>query len=570
LRLFPLTLVALAASTSAFAQTPPPAAPVAPVAMSKPISAEDLAKRNALLNAALPPAQVAFKSHVMFLASDAMAGRDAGSHEYDIAAQYVAAQFYAAGLRPAGDNGSFLQNVPLITVKPADKGSFAWTPAKGAPVTLEFGKDYVPSTNPAKAATSVDAPIAFVGYGIVDPTSGRDDYAGVDVKGKIVLLFGGAPSSFHPELRAHFGNAATKGAIAEAKGAAGVIMIDAVGATGRAARSGFERSVTSFGRPRVSWAHPNGTGFNPTPNAPSLGMISHAFAEKLFGARWKAVAKGAVSNETRFKPFDLAGTLKATINTVTAPLPSSNVAGILPGSDPVLKNEVVVLSAHLDHVGVGEAVDGDTIYNGAMDNAVGIAALIEEAKKFKTAGTPPKRSILFLAVTAEEKGLVGADYFAHYPTIAKERMVANVNLDMPIITYKFEDVTAFGAERSSLGAIVKKAADSMGLGFGPDPMPEEGLFTRSDHYRFVQQGIPSVFLWPGLAGPGKAAVADFMQNRYHKPQDEPWHPSLDWEQGVRFVDINYAIAREIADGAERPKWNKGDFFGTQFNGYGAR
>jgi len=574
LRHLSLLLIALGASTGALAQTataPVPAPSPAPLLpQPRVLSAEDQVKRNAILNADLPPDQAAMKAHVMFLASDEMRGRDAGSAEYDIAAQYVAAQFYAAGLRPAGDNGSYLQRVPLISVKAADKGSFVWTPTAGAPVTLEFGKDYIPSVNAARPATLVDAPVAFVGYGIVDPSAGRDDYAGIDVTGKIVALFGGAPSAMHPELRAHFGSMATKAAIAEAKGAAGVLLIEG---TAAARTNSFSRTVAFYDRPRVTWAHPDGSGFNAAPNAPALGTISQAFAARLFAGAatpWTRIAKGAESDATRFRPMVLPGRLKVAINSVATPLPSANVAGILPGGDPALKDEVVVFSAHLDHVGVGREIDGDSIYNGAEDNAVGIAALIEEAKRFKASGKPPRRSILFLAVTAEEKGLVGADYFAHYPTVEKDRLVADVNLDMPIITYPFQDVIAFGADRSTLGPIVRAAAASMGVGFAPDPMPEEGFFVRSDHYRFVQQGVPSVFLWPGQVGPGKAAYDDFLTHRYHKPSDEVWHPSLDWAQGVRFVDLNYAIARAIADGDDRPRWNRGDFFGTLYNGYGAK
>ncbi|MFD1786036.1 M28 family metallopeptidase [Sphingomonas floccifaciens] len=547
--------VAQTASTPAAAPASPAAAPAA-----------DPAQRNAITNAALPAAEAAMKAHVMFLASDAMKGRDAGSPEYDIAAQYVASQFYAAGLRPMGDDGSYLQKVPLITVKAKDQGSFAYQPPKGAPVPMAFGKDYVPGTNPSKPVTSVDASLAFVGFGIVEPGSKRDDYAGVDVKGKIVLMFGGAPESLHPELRAHFGSTATKRAIAMAKGAVGVLTIEPTAGMITMAAAGYQRS-------RVTWEK-GGVGFDPAPRAPGLGMISQAFAQTLFAGsrlKWTDVVKGAGSAETRFKATVLPGRIAAAINTEWTPLPSSNVVGLLPGGDPKLKGEYVVLSAHLDHVGVGRAVNGDTIYNGAEDNAVGIASLIEEAKKFKASGTPPKRSILFLAVTAEEKGLVGAEYFANNPTVPKGAMVADVNLDMPIITYKFEDVIAFGADRSTLGPIVRKAAASIGVGFSPDPMPEQGLFTRSDHYRFVQQGIPSVFLWPGQAGPGKAAVDDFFKNHYHKPSDEVWQmPALDWSQGVRFVDVNYAIAREIADGAERPRWNKGDFFGLLYGGFGAK
>ncbi|WP_082441572.1 M28 family metallopeptidase [Sphingomonas sp. Leaf33] len=556
--------LSLVLAVPAVAQTAPAPAAATPAPAAAP--AVNVAERNAITNAALSPAEAAMKAHVMFLASDAMKGRDAGSPEYDIAAQYVASQFYAAGLRPMGDEGSYLQKVPLITVKAKDQGSFTYQPAKGAAVPMTFGKDYVPGANPSNPATKVDAGLAFVGFGIVEPGSKRDDYAGVDVKGKIVLLFGGAPESLHPELRAHFGSAATKRAIAMAKGAVGVLTIEPTMGMINMAAAGYQR-------PRVTWEK-GGIGFDPAPGAPGLGLISQSFAQTLFAGSklaWADVVKGAASAETRFKATALPGRLSAAINTEWTPLPSSNVVGLLPGSDAKLKDEFVVLSAHLDHVGVGRAVNGDTIYNGAEDNAVGIASLIEEAKKFKASGTAPKRSILFLAVTAEEKGLVGAEYFANNPTVPKAAMVADVNLDMPIITYKFEDVIAFGADRSTLGPIVRKAAASIGVGFSPDPMPEQGLFTRSDHYRFVQQGVPSVFLWPGQAGPGKAAVDDFFKNHYHKPSDEVWQmPALDWSQGVRFVDVNYAIAREIADGAERPKWNKGDFFGLLYGGYGAK
>ena len=548
-------------------QTAPPAASAAPAA-PKPLTPAQLAARNAVINAQLPPEQAAMKAHVMFLAADALKGRDAGSPEYDIAAQYVASQFYMQGLQPAGDHGSYLQQVPLISYKPADKGEFVLAMNRKS-IPLTFGTDYVPSPNAAKAETMVDAPLVFVGYGLVAPTAKRDDYAGVDVRGKIVVLFGGAPPSFNGEERAHFGGITTKAAIAQAKGAVGVITIES---PAMAKAGGLAASAATYDRPRISWTGKDGVGFAPAPRAPSLGAISMKTAERIFGKAWADVAKGAESPETKFKPMALPARLKATVRTVSTPLPSSNVAGLLPGSDPKLRDEVVVLTAHLDHVGVGRPnAAGDTIYNGAEDNAVGIASLIEEARRFKASGKAPRRSIMFLAVTAEEKGLVGAEYFAHNPTVPKNKMVANVNLDMPILTYKFEDVIAFGAERSTLGPIVKRAAAALGVGFSPDPMPDQGLFVRSDHYRFVQQGVPSVFLWPGQAGPGKAAVEDFFKNHYHQPSDELGQsPAIDWSQGVRFVEANYAIAREIADADERPRWNKGDFFGTLYGGFGAK
>ncbi|AJP73091.1 M28 family metallopeptidase [Sphingomonas hengshuiensis] len=524
-------------------------------------------EKNAVVNAELPADQAAMKSHVMFLASDAMRGRDAGSPEYDIAAQYVASQFYAQGLRPAGDAGSYLQKVPLLSYKAADKGSMAITRKGGAPVSLVFGEDYIPGANPAALSFARTAPVAFVGYGIVG--LGRDDYKGVDVRGKIVLFFGGAPSAFPAEERAHFSNAATKGEIAMKRGAVGYLSLEGP----RAGRGNypFKMIVANWDRPRVTWAEADGTGHIPTPAAPGMGLLSLAGAAKLFeGAKtpWATIVKLAEKDDATFKPMLLPATLTVGSKTVLTPITSYNVAGILPGSDPALGKQVVVLSAHLDHVGVGRPdAKGDTIYNGAMDNAVGIASLIEEAKRFKASGKAPRRSILFLAVTAEEKGLVGSDYFAHNPTVPKENLVADVNLDMPIITYKFEDVTPFGAAHSTLGETVARAAAQIGVGVGSDPRPDEAFFVRSDHYRFVQQGIPSVFLWPGEKGEGKAATDSFLADNYHKPSDEVAQVRpIDWESGVRFVDVNYRIAREIADADQKPMWKKGDFFGTAFGG----
>ncbi len=557
-----LSLGLLLGSAAAVAQT----APTTPV----PVAPVPAATRNAEINAELPAAQAAMKAHVMFLASDAMRGRDAGSPEFAIAANYVASQFYAAGLRPAGDDGSYLQNVPLITVAAADQGSVTLDGR-----ALTFGEDYLPGVNPAAADTALRGQVVYVGYGVVSPTARRDDYAGVDVRGKIVAVVRGAPQGLDSEEAAHFGGIATKAAIARSKGAIGVIALQTPEA---AARMPLAKMAADFTHPAVSWAEPSGTGHIMGDGVPTIATIGGAGAEKLFagsGTTW-ARAAAALSAKGPFRPITLKPAFAATIRTKITPLPSYNVAGILPGSDPTVAAETVVLSAHLDHVGVGAAnAKGDTIYNGAMDNAVGIASLIEEAKRFRAAGKAPRRSILFLAVTAEEKGLVGSDYFAHHPTIAKvmpgARMVADVNLDMPIITYKFTDVIAFGAARSSLGEIVRRAAGQAGATFSPDPMPDMALFVRSDHYRFVQQGVPSVFLWPGTAGPGKAAVDAFFANNYHKPSDEVVQgPPIDWESGERFINVNYQIARDIADAPQRPAWNKGDFFGTLYNGYGAK
>jgi Zn-dependent M28 family amino/carboxypeptidase len=544
-----------------------PIAPTAQAQKSKPAPAaapSDPAARNAAANAPLPADQAAMKAHVLFLASDAMRGREAGSPEYDIAANYVASQFYAAGLRPAGDQGSFLQKVPLVSYKPADKGGVA---IAGEP--LVFGEDYIPAGNPAAPLVAVDAPVVFVGYGLVAPSIGRDDYSGVDVKGKIVAIVPGTPEGLNGEERAHFGSPATKATIAMSKGAVGIVTLETPEA---AKQRPFAKMAEQWNQPRVTWVNRNGVPNVPAPSTPTLGMLSQAAATRLFAGgstSWEQVA-AALKGPERFEAISLHKNLSVRMSTTSTPLTSYNVAGLLVGSDPTVGGEVVVLSAHLDHVGVGTGVKGDSIYNGAMDNAVGVASLIEEAKRFQSSGKPPRRSVLFLAVTAEEKGLVGSDYFANNPTIAKSALVANVNLDMPIITYKFTDVIAFGADRSTLGPIVRRAAAMAGASFSPDPMPEQGLFVRSDHYRFVQQGIPSVFLWPGQAGAGKAAVERFFAEHYHQPSDEVVQdPVIDWDSGVRFIKVNYQIARDIADAAERPVWNQGDFFGTLYGGIGA-
>ncbi|MAX01027.1 MAG: aminopeptidase [Sphingomonas sp.] len=554
--LIPLPL--LLAGTALSAQTVDAPVPV-PAA-----SESDIAARNAIINEALPPDQAAMKAHVMFLASDAMRGRDAGSEEYDIAAQYVASQFYAAGLKPAGGDGSYLQHVPLIGYKPAGEGKFSLT-IGGETIPLTYGEDYLPSGNAAKDLTEVSGKLVFVGQGIVAPQYSHDDYAGVNVKGKIVALVRGAPDSFDGEERAHYGSTATKLVEAAKHGAIGAVMLMPPG-------DSLARMKGYVDHESVTWADADGNGHVAAPQTPMLGMIGGEAATRLIAAA-KVDPKAmhsAIENGT-FRAIAFPATLNAEVKTERRRIESSNVAGMIPGGDPAVKDQVVVLSAHLDHVGVGKPdASGDTIYNGAMDNAVGIASLIEEAKRFQSAKKPPRRSILFLAVTAEEKGLVGSDYFANHPTVPKKNIVADVNLDMPIITYPFEDVIAFGAERSTLGPIVKKAAADAGVAFSPDPMPDMGLFVRSDHYRFVQQGIPSVFLWPGEKGPGKEAVEDFFANHYHQASDQIDKNGVDWKQGVRFVDVNYQIAREIADADKRPAWKKGDFFGTLYNGYGAK
>jgi hypothetical protein len=548
---------ALATASTASAAPDTPAARPAPT----------VAARNERINAALPADQAALKSHVMFLASDAMKGREAGSGEFDIAAQYVASQFYAAGLRPLGDEGGYQQAVPLVAYKAADRGSFVWTGADGASVPLLFGVDIVPAATPAARTVAVSAPVVFVGHGLEAPAYGLDDYAGVDVRGKIVAYVGGAPEGLPAEVAATFAGAEARLRAAAGHGAIGALAIADLRKAARGS-PGFAEARSAFGKERVTWATGTGdttAGQSLTPGTPLLGTLSPAGAGKLFGAHWAAIAKGAAARTMRVPPVTASGRLAVQGKTSFRRFDSSNVVGVLPGSDPVLAKQFVVLSAHLDHIGVGAPVDGDAINNGALDDALGIASLIEEAHRFRAAGVAPKRSIIFLALTAEEKGLVGSDYFVNHPPVPIRDIVADVNLDMPILTYRFEDMVAFGGDRSSLGAIIARATSAIGVTLSPDPVPDMSIFVRSDHYNFVRKGVPSIFLWPGLKGPGRAAFDRFMGQCYHRPCDDLMQPIL-WDQGVRFVDANFRIARDIADAPSRPVWNKGDYFGTLYGG----
>jgi Zn-dependent M28 family amino/carboxypeptidase len=246
---------------------------------------------------------------------------------------------------------------------------------------------------------------------------------------------------------------------------------------------------------------------------------------------------------------------------------SPNVVGILPGSDPTLAQQYVALSAHLDHLGLADArqggTSGDRVNNGALDNAAGIATMLEVARAMAESPQRPRRSLLFLASTAEERGLLGADYFARHPTVPISRIVGNVDLDMPLLLYPFTDVVAFGAEHSALGRLVADAVAPMGVKLSPDPMPEQGIFTRSDHYMFVKQGVPAVFLATGFANGGEKAWGEFLGGNYHHPGDDLGQ-KIDWRSGARFAEVNYRITRAMADAETPPLWIEGDFFGDAF------
>lgn len=509
------------------------------------------------------------EADVTFLADDLLRGRDTGSEGYRIAANYVAAEFARLGLSPAGENGSFFQEVPFKTAQVnVEEGSMSIT-VGGETRTLVMGDDFFMSGSVNNPAGEVSADLVFAGYAIHAPELGHDDLDGLDVEGKIVVAISGAPASFNTEIRAHHGSAATKSKALRARGAAGFVSFSTLEAE---KRRPFARLKSFVGFKSYDWVVP-ATDEAGAGSIKVAATISHDIARLLFdGAERSLDEVLEAASGGAPKGFDLmaSATMKRS-STLSDTFESPNVLAVLEGTDPVLKDEYVVLSAHLDHIGVSERAQGDDkINNGALDNASGVAILMEVARAYVRSGERPRRSILFAIVAAEEKGLLGAEYFAHYPTREKTSLIANVNLDMPILLYDFSDVVAFGAERSSLGPVTERALAKIGVSLSPDPMPQEGIFTRSDHYRFVQQGIPSVFLvtgWgEGVGGKdGGAIFREFLGKTYHSPADD-LSQDIDFDAGAKFAHANWLIASAIANADERPSWNEGDFFGDTFAG----
>lgn len=495
------------------------------------------------------------RARIEFLADDLLEGRDAGTRGYDIAAHYVASEFERLGLKPA-HAGDFYQKVPFVR-RQADLAAGKVTIGGQS---FPMGESAFLSIVVAGKQT-VTAPVVFVGHGIVDPALRMDDYAGLDVAGKIVVILRGAPKSVPSDVAASLNN--RKGEMAQAKGAIGMVTLATPALQKQFSPEAMRRELT---RPQISWALADGTPFRTAPKLTVGGMMLDPVSRALFqGAPQSldAIYKRADAGQA-VKGFAIKQPITIQTDTAWTRFNSPNVVAMLPGSDPALANEYVLLMAHLDHNGVNEKAPGeDKIWNGAMDNAAGTATMLEVARAFAEGKTRPKRSILFAAVTAEEDGLLGSDYLARHPVTAGGKVVGVVNLDMPILLYDFKDVTAFGAEHSTMGPMVEAAAATQGVKVSADPLPEEGLFTRSDHYSFVKQGVPGVFLMTGFANGGEKAFRDFLATHYHQASDDVKLP-FNWEAGAKFAAVNYAIARQVADAPEAPKWYVDSPFGKQF------
>ena len=502
-----------------------------------------------------------FEAHMKLLASDLLAGRDTGSIGHDFTALYIASELQKYGVSPGGDGDSYYQMIPFKQ-SVLDLASPKLSVSNGQE-TLEFKfmDNMLMSPDMNQTQSQLEGELVFAGFGIDAPYLSYSDYDGIDVKGKIAVILVGMPLDFPSEEGAHYwsesANALTK------KGAIGVI---AVHTPIIEKMYKFDRRKLSVKVPRTRWIHPNGDVHNASPQIRSSAVLSVEAGKKLFALAGMDLTAIFDDIENKVKPAakDMGLTGTASAKSTHSQTQSPNVIGILEGSDPELKNEYVILTAHSDHIGISQnSVKKDKINNGAMDNASGVSTLLEIAYELHNAGIKPKRSIIFAFVTGEEKGLLGSEYYAHYPTVPIKQIVANVNLDMPILTYRTNQMVVYGTQHSSLKSSVDSALSTHGMELIPDPTPQQAFFVRSDQYSLVKQGIPAVYMDPG---PDATEVTDpmitadtFLQNHYHMPSDDLNLP-IDYEWAAKFVDVNLAIATSIANTAETPKWNKDSFF----------
>ncbi len=502
------------------------------------------------------------RAHMNYLADDLLEGRGTGTRGYMLAAKYVATQFEEMGLKPAGENGSYFQNIRFRQIDLIPEKSSVVVQQGGQSRALRLDTDYVSSGDAQRADAQVEAPVVFVGYGVTAPEFQHDDYAGLDVKGKIVAFFYGAPASFPSAPLAHYSTSKGKAANAAAHGAIGMIAIWAGPIT---ARVPFSRVVHYAHGLNMRWLDEKGVINDAHPEIRAAVALSEDAAAALFAGAPKTFDQALqVSAANKPQGFPLQASVALRIVSKFSEVESPNIAAILPGSDPELKNQYVVYSAHCDHMGIGEPKNGDTIYNGALDNASGTSAVLEIAHVLSEMPKAPRRSFLFLIVAGEEEGLLGSDYYAQHPTVPMAQVAANINMDEIPFLYEFRDAVGLGAEHSTIEKPLEDVAKHMGLELSPDPQPEEVYFVRSDQYSFVKQGVPSIDVIEGFKAvdasiDGKKVSEAWEEKYYHSPQDD-MKQKLNFDAAVKATRLNLALGYELAQQEERPRWNENDFF----------
>jgi Zn-dependent M28 family amino/carboxypeptidase len=501
------------------------------------------------------------RNHVKYLASDQLEGRGVGTRGEKLATEYIAAEFERAGAKPAGDKGTYFQRVPMVGAA-TDPSATLTAAGNDQPVSFRWLDDYVGVSETQQPTEHIDADAIFVGHGIVAPEFNWDDFKGVDVKGKVLILFTNEPPSNDPKFfggpaLTYYGRWTYKYEEAARHGAKAVFIIHTTPTAGY----GFEvvRSSWSGEDPQLQLA----------PGQPALGFagwFSKDAGEKLVAMAGKHVDELLeAANSRDFHPIPLGIHIRGNFPTKIRKIESRNVAAMIPGTDPELRSQAVVFTAHWDHLGIGPAVDGDTIYNGAVDNATGCAILIEMARAWAALKEKPRRSAVFVAVTAEEAGLRGSEFYADHPAFPLGKTALNLNFDAFPPFGRTKDVQVTGAERTTVWPVVQQAAQRMNLVIRPDAHPEQGLFYRSDHFSLAHAGVPAFSIELGTnyegkpAGFGDKVFDEYNEKHYHQPSDE-YHD--DWDFGGMEEAAQFAlqIATTVANQEKLPTWNAGDEF----------
>ncbi len=493
------------------------------------------------------------RAHLEFLADDMLEGRDTGTRGGRIAANYIRAHFEKIGLKPGGEGGTFTQSVPLVA-KRLHTESELRIEVDGEMIPLRYGEDFLVVDTPAQSGVLFERPLVFAGFGITAPEYNYDDYAGLDVAEKFVVYVSGEPASDDPDYflgqrsSRHAGGGPKRSA-ARSKGASGVLGIVR------------EEQLMRFDWSSLQNFLMTGTVTLKTAAAASENdipaLILHPkAAELVFAGSQKSydeIDQAATVGEV--KPFVMQKRANIRVNFEETEIKTDNVLGFLEGSDEKLKSEIIVLTAHYDHVGIGTPVQGDSVYNGAADNASGVSGLLALAEAFAQLPIAPRRSLLFLATTAEEKGLLGSRYYTEHPVFPMENTVANINLDM-IGLIDTTGLVVYGIERSSLGEEMRRAAEKIGLTILPDDLPEQRVFYRSDHYNFALKGVPAIFPSFGIS----KAQQGIFNSFYHRPNDDATLKWINYRYMKKHVQTIFLAAISIANADEPPAWHAGDEF----------
>jgi len=503
----------------------------------------------------------AIRAHVRFLADDLLEGRGPGLRGGDLAAQYIATQFAIYGLKPAGDNGTYLQQVEFFGMRvKRDSTSFDLVPTSGSPMSLHFGTDYTVANPRHTPLVDIDAPIVFVGYGVNAPEFQWNDYANVDVRGKVVLIIVGDPPSTDPNFFAgkaltYYGRWTYKYEEAARRGAIGALIIH------RTDLASYPWAVV-----QNSWSgEKTYLASDTNPQVAASAWITHEVSDKLFAAsnRPDTDAEIDAAGKRGFKAVELPVRLKAHIESTVRPYKSPNVIGILPGA-ATHPDQAVLYTAHYDHLGIDPTLSGDQIFNGAVDNATGCGILLELARAWSTIKNPP-HSVVFAAVTAEEQGLLGSEYLGQHPPIPAGQIALNLNYDA---IQPFGDplsVTLTGAERTTFFPTVQRTAKAFDLQINPDAHPEAGLYYRSDHFSLARVGIPSFSIDEGTlyrghdAAWGVAKDDDYTAHRYHTPQDN-YTPDMDFTANAKLARFGMTLGWQALTAPRTITWRVKDEF----------